>query len=45
MSGLVVKKCNCKHDFQDKEYGQGQRVHNLSQKGESKCTVCGTKSK
>lgn len=35
----IIKKCDCKHDFQDKEYGKQNRVHN---KGTNKatCTVC-----
>lgn len=44
--GTNVKRCKCKHDFQDKTYGEGQRVHNRVP-GESKekckwrCSVCG----
>ncbi len=46
MSGCKVIKCSCKHDFQDKQYGQGMRVFNFTQKKtEAKCTVCGTKIK
>lgn len=45
MSGCIIKKCNCKHEGQDKIHGQGQRVHNITQKGEQVCTVCGTKTK
>ena len=39
----MILKCNCKHAFQDKEYGQGLRLHNIM-KGNKKarCTVCGT---
>lgn len=36
----VIKKCDCKHSFQDETYGVGNRVHNVSTKG-SNCTVCG----
>lgn len=43
----MVKQCNCKHNFQDKEYGKGMRVHNETKKkptalGGWKCTVCGS---
>lgn len=42
---MPILSCTCKNDFQDKEYGKGQRVHNPSVKdGKSKgnrCTVCG----
>jgi hypothetical protein len=40
-----VRKCICTHNFQDDMYGQGMRVHNRSQKKDSKvttCTVCGS---
>lgn len=41
-----VKKCNCKHEFQDKTYGTGMRVMNLDfKKVNATCTVCGTKHK
>lgn len=35
--------CTCEHEFQDKEYGKGMRVHNSmsSDKGDWRCTVCG----
>ena len=41
MSGTVIKKCenNCKHEFQDKTYGKGIRVHNIG-KDKAVCTVC-----
>jgi len=35
-----IKKCNCKHSYQDKRYGKGKRVHNETIKGEWRCTVC-----
>lgn len=40
---IVVKKHDCKHDYQDKIYGKGMRVINVSTKNskEGKCTVCG----
>lgn len=35
-------KCNCEHDFQDKEHGKGVRVHNPCKEGKTfRCTVCG----
>jgi hypothetical protein len=41
----MIKQCKCKHDFQDKRYGQGNRVHNQKQKdsknAQYRCTVCG----
>ena len=43
----VIKRCDCVHAFQDKKYGDGLRVHNLTgKKGScigklSRCTVCG----
>lgn len=37
-----IKHCKCKHEFQDKEHGQGQRVHNPLAKGKGcRCSVCG----
>lgn len=44
--GVVIKPCTCKHEFQDKRYGQGQRVFNLCinpKDGNARCTVCGKK--
>lgn len=42
---VVIKKCTCKHEYQDQKYGPGMRVHNPSghsdRKGESRCSVCG----
>jgi len=33
--------CNCSHEFQDKRYGKGQRVHSEAGKGTKlRCTVC-----
>lgn len=35
-------KCNCAHEFQDKVYGKGIRVHNPCKEGKAgRCTVCG----
>lgn len=36
-----VKKCKCNHEFQDKQYGYQNRLHNPNGKGDYKCTVCG----
>lgn len=39
-----ILKCECKHDYQDKRYGCGMRVHNAlaPAKGSQqwRCTVC-----
>lgn len=37
--------CNCKHAYQDAQFGKGRRVHNwatgiFSGKGGWRCTVC-----
>lgn len=32
--------CGCKSEFQDKTYGAGIRVMNLTKNGELRCTVC-----
>ena len=45
---MKILKCKCKHDFQDKQYGEGMRVHNQCTKKPTaakpgvKCTVCGS---
>jgi hypothetical protein len=36
----MILPCDCKSMFQDKEHGQGLRVHNETVKG-CRCTVCG----
>lgn len=42
MSGSVVKQCECVHPFQDKVYGNKQRLFNINlKKDKAKCTVCG----
>lgn len=39
-------KCSCNHEFQDKRYGKGIRVHNWREKANSyRCTVCGRETK
>ena len=36
-----ILKCDCKHEFQDKQYGKGNRVHNESTKDKLwRCTIC-----
>lgn len=42
MSETKKLPCDCKHIFQDKLYGTGQRVHNKTIKipAEWRCTVC-----
>jgi len=43
----MIKKCSCKHEYQDKIYGKGYRVFNEKTEGPSRkhkgyrCTVCG----
>jgi hypothetical protein len=37
---ITEKRCTCVHEFQDKRYGKGMRVHNKMDKGWN-CTVCG----
>ena len=36
----MILPCSCKHEYQDKEYEKGHRVHNSCVKG-YRCTVCG----
>lgn len=41
----MILRCSCKHEFQDKQYGAGNRVHNDCKPGEKntkwyRCTVC-----
>ena len=45
--GTKIIKCNCPNEFQDKEYGKNNRVHNHAdkkgaEKDRFKCTSCGT---
>lgn len=45
METTKVLPCSCEHEFQDKTYGKGMRLHNVSQGGTKKgivayCTVC-----
>lgn len=45
MAESKIKRCDCKHEFQDKKYGNGMRVMNPTGKGDKsgdyRCTVCG----
>lgn len=39
----MIKKCDCKHEYQDKEYNKWKRVHNectRSNPQQYRCTVC-----
>lgn len=36
----MIKFCTCEHEYQDKTYGDHKRVHNITKKGELRCTVC-----
>lgn len=38
--GTRILKCTCEHEFQDKAYGKGMRVHNVTEEGDAACTVC-----
>lgn len=42
----MILKCDCKHAFQDRRYGKGNRVHNRCDGagGKWRCTIC-TKQK
>ena len=44
----MIKKCSCKHEYQDKTYGKGRRVFNECVKDRKhtgwRCTVCGAKT-
>jgi hypothetical protein len=46
----MLLKCECVHEFQDRKYGVGMRVHNTMNNGKPlagtttkqyRCTVCG----
>ena len=35
-------RCDCQHEYQDKKYGKGIRVHNTDKSNKKNvCTVCG----
>ena len=36
----MIKKCDCENEYQDKVYGKGNRVHNLTKAGSYRCTIC-----
>ena len=37
----MIKKCTCKHKYQDEKYGKYNRVHNELVGGKGyRCTVC-----
>lgn len=38
----MKQKCirDCDHEYQDKRYGKGMRVHTEPLKGDPRCTVC-----
>jgi len=38
-----ILKCDCVSDYQDEKYGKGNRMHNLTKDGGTRCSVCGTK--
>lgn len=43
MASTKVIKCICKSEFQDKIYGEGKRLHNMTSKQNNtvaRCTVC-----
>ena len=40
-NGTVVEPCECKHSFQDRQYGVGKRLKNRCVGGKARCTVCG----
>ena len=46
MAKTEIKRCTCNHEYQDKKYGKGNRVHNIGtgQNPPKKCTVCGKKN-
>ena len=41
MAKTIIRSCTCKHDYQDKKYGKGKRVCNVTEQEKSRCTVCG----
>ena len=40
-ASTIVKFCTCFSNYQDKKYGKGNRLHNLTRKEGARCTVCG----
>lgn len=41
MAETKVLKCSCNHKGQDRLHGKYMRVHNMTLKGDYRCTVCG----
>jgi len=42
MSGTIRQKCECKNEYQDKQYGTGIRIMNKMTKTDGyRCTSCG----
>ena len=45
----AIKHCDCKHSFQDQEYGIGKRLHTIAKPKETpvthRCTVCGKETR
>ena len=41
MPPTKVVKCDCASDYQDKKYGQKNRLGNLTKTDGYRCTVCG----
>jgi LSD1 subclass zinc finger protein len=42
----TIKKCSCKHEFQDSEHGLNMRVMNSCRGGtDVRCTVCNSTTK
>ncbi len=41
--GVRIASCSCKHEFQDRTYGPGQRVFSIATKKKDgdACSVCG----
>lgn len=41
---VSIRPCSCDQPYQDKTYGKGNRVHNLTTKTNGwRCTGCGLK--
>lgn len=40
MATIAILACSCVHDYQDKVYGKGHRVHNLTKSNTWRCSVC-----
>lgn len=41
---VKIITCTCENSYQDKKYGKGKRVANLTFKEKARCTVCGRES-